>query len=156
VRAHRVEARAPLSRYFFTAAVRTYSPPLHVHLTSSLSMLPNNAMSSPRLPTPHEFAVLRVLRADAEHLSRTAARLAATYLPTIELPATWRAVLTRALDERAGDLSCPPLDELQAEYGRPGAWLPAAYHGDATDARFWLVGLQERAVEYLPQSPPSS
>ena len=113
-------------------------------------------MSSPRLPTPHEFAVLRVLRADAEHLSRTAARMAATYLPTIELPATWRSVLTRALDERAGDVSCPPLDELQAEYGRSGAWLPASYHGDATDARFWLVGLQERAAEYLPESPPGA
>ncbi|MDM0057692.1 hypothetical protein [Variovorax fucosicus] len=110
-------------------------------------------MSSPKSPTPHEFAVLRVLRADAERLPRTAARMAATYLPTIQLPTTWRSVLTRALDERAGVTSCPPLDELQAAYGRSGAWLPAAYHGDATDARFWLVGLEERAVEYLPRSP---
>ena len=116
-------------------------------------MLPNNAMSSPRLPTPHEFAVLRVLRADAERLPRPAARMAATYLPTIQLPDTWRSVLTRALNEGAGDIICPPLDELQAEYGSSGAWLPAAYHGDATDARFWLVGLEERAAEYLPPSP---
>lgn len=110
-------------------------------------------MSSPRLPTPHEFAVLRVLRADAERLPCQAARIAATYLPTVQMPDTWRPVLTRALDDRAGDTSCPPLDELQAEYGRSGAWLPAAYHGDATDARFWLVGLEERAAGYLPESP---
>jgi hypothetical protein len=112
-------------------------------------------MSSPRPPTPHEFAVLRVLRAEAERLPHTAARMAATYLPTIELPATWRPVLARALNERAGDATCPPLDELQAEYGRLGAWLPAAYHGDATDARFWLVGLQDHAAEYLPRPTPT-
>ena len=111
-------------------------------------------MSSPRLPTLHEFAVMRVLRAEAEHLPREAARIAATYLPAVELPAEWRPVLARALEERAGDATCPPLDELQAEYGRLGAWLPAAYHGDAADARFWLVGLQEHAVEYLPRAAP--
>ncbi len=110
-------------------------------------------MSSPRPPTLHEFAVLRVLRAEAEHLPRAAARMAATYLPTLELPSAWRPMLARALEERAGDLTCPPLDELHAEYGRLGAWLPAAYHGDATDARYWLVGLQEHAAEYLPRSP---
>lgn len=108
-------------------------------------------MNSPRPPTPHEFAVLRVLRADAERLPRTAARMAATYLPSIQLPDAWRSVLARALNERAGDATCPPLDELQAEYGGLGAWLPASYHGDATDARFWLVGLDERAAEYLPR-----
>lgn len=80
--------------------------------------------------------------------------MAATYLPTIPLPAAWRPVLARALDERAGDALCPTLDELQAEYGRSGAWLPSAYHGDATDARFWLVGLQERAAQYLPPPTP--
>jgi len=107
-------------------------------------------MNAPRPPTLHEFAVLRVLRADAEHLTRMAARIAATYLPTIELPASWRLVLAQALDKQAGDARCAPLDELQAEYGRLGAWLPASYHGDATDARFWLVGLDERAAEYRP------
>ena len=112
-------------------------------------------MNSPRSPTPHEFAVLRVLRAEAEHLPRMAARIAATYLPTIELPTTWRQVLARALDERAGEVTCPPIDELHAEYGRLGAWLPPAYHGDATDARFWLVGVQGHAAEYLPRSPPA-
>lgn len=122
----------------------------------NLSILPNNAMSSPRPPTPHEFGVLRVLRAVAERRSREAARIAATYLPAMELPDAWRSVLTRALDERAGEISCPPLDELQAEYGRSGAWLPASYHGDATDARFWLVGLEQRAAESLPESPPGS
>ena len=110
-------------------------------------------MSSPKPPTPHEFAVLRVLRADAERLPRTAAKIAATYLPAVSLPDNWRSVLTRALNERAGETLCPPLDELQAEYGRSGAWLPAAYHGDATDARFWLVGLEAQAVEYLPRPP---
>jgi len=76
-----------------------------------------------RSPTMHEFAVLRVLRADAEHLPRKAARIAATYLPTMELPASWRLVLARALDKQAGDATCPPLDELQAEYGRNGSPL---------------------------------
>jgi hypothetical protein len=42
-------------------------------------------MNAPRPPTLHEFAVLRVLRADAERLPRKAARMAATYLPTVEL-----------------------------------------------------------------------
>jgi len=110
-------------------------------------------MSSPKPPTLHEFAVLRVLRADAERLPHAAAKIAATYLPTMALPDNWRPVLTRALNERAGETLCPPLDELQAEYGRFGAWLPAAYHGDATDARFWLVGLEAQAVKYLPRPP---
>jgi hypothetical protein len=118
-------------------------PDLHVYKQ-------NSDMNAPRPPTLHEFAVLRVLRADAEHLTRMAARIAATYLPTIELPASWRLVLAQALDKQAGDARCAPLDELQAEYGRLGAWLPASYHGDATDARFWLVGLDERAAEYRP------
>lgn len=77
--------------------------------------------------------------------------MAATYLPTIQVPDSWRPVLARALDEQAGNATCPPLDELHAEYGRLGAWLPASYHGDAMDARFWLVGLDERAAEYLPR-----
>ena len=110
-------------------------------------------MSSPRPPTLHEFAVLRVLRAEAEHLPQMAARMAATYLPTIELPSSWRPMLARALEERAADVTCPALDELQAEYGRLNAWLPAAYHGDAADARYWLVGLHEHAAEYLPRPP---
>ena len=102
----------------------------------------------------HEFAVLRVLRADAEHLPRAAARMAALYLAIIPMPDNWLSMLTRALDQRAGDTPlCPPLDELVAEFGRPGAWLPSAYHGDATDMRFWLVGLQEHAAEYLPPPP---
>jgi hypothetical protein len=37
-RTHRVEARAPLSRYFFTAPVRTYAPPLP-RSTSNFSTL---------------------------------------------------------------------------------------------------------------------
>ena len=118
--------------------------------------MPHQPMSSPRPPTPHEFAVLRVLRAQAEHLPRMAARIAAAYLPAVELPTAWRPMLARALEERAGELTCPPLDELQAEYGRLGAWLPAAYHGDATDARFWLVGLQDHAAEYLPRPPAAA
>jgi hypothetical protein len=91
------------------------------------------------------------VRADAERLPHTAARMAATYLPTIQMPDAWRSVLARALNERTGDATCPRLDELQMEYGRLGAWLPASYHGDATDARFWLVGLEERAAECLPR-----
>ncbi|WP_093159466.1 hypothetical protein [Variovorax sp. YR216] len=107
-----------------------------------------------RPPTMHEFAVLRVLRAEAERLPHAAAAMAAAYLPTIPLPDdNWRSVLGRALGERAGDVPCPPLDELVAGYGRPGAWLPAAYHGDATDARYWLVGLLERTAEYLSPAP---
>ena len=113
-------------------------------------------MTSTRPPTLHEFAVLRVLRSDAERLSAKAARLAATYLPAIDLPPSWRPVLARALELRAGEAACPPLDELQAEYGRLGAWLPPSYHGDATDARFWLVGLDERAAEYRPRPSPTS
>jgi hypothetical protein len=98
----------------------------------------------------HEFAVLRVLRADAERLPRMAAAIALVYLPTIQLPeGNWRSVLARALDDRAGDVARAQLDDLVAEYGRPGAWLPAAYHGDATDARYWIVGLLEHAAEYL-------
>lgn len=111
-------------------------------------------MSLTRPPTMHEFAVLRVLRAEAERLPRFAAAMALAYLPTFLLPDdNWRSVLGRALSERAGDVPCPPLDELVTEYGRPGAWLPAAYHGDATDARYWLVGLLEHAAEYLPPPP---
>lgn len=114
-------------------------------------------MISTRPPTMHEFAVLRVLRADAERLSRVAAGMAAAYLPTISLPDdNWRSVLTRALNDRAGDVPRQPFDDLVAEYGRPGAWLPAAYHGDATDARYWLVGLLEHAAEYLPRAPTTS
>lgn len=96
-------------------------------------------------------ARLRTARASCrcERLPRTAARMAAPHLPAIQLPNTWRSVLTRALYERADDASCPPLDELEAEYGRSGACLPAAYHDDAADARFWLVGLKERAAKYL-------
>ena|SRR5215469_660798 len=108
-----------------------------------------------RPPTMHEFAVLRVLRAEAERLPRFAAAMAMAYLPTIPLPDdNWRSVLGRTLNERAGDVPCPPLDELVTAYGKPGAWLPAAYHGDATDARYWLVGLLEHATEYL--SPPNT
>jgi hypothetical protein len=105
----------------------------------------------------HEFAVLRVLRADAERLPRVAAAIALAYLPTIPLPDdNWRFVLARTLDERAGDVPRTQLDDLVAEYGRLGAWLPGAYHGDATDARYWLVGLLEHAAEYvtLPSTVP--
>jgi hypothetical protein len=126
-------------------------------VTSNVSNIPIAAsaiMSLTRPPSMHEFAVLRVLRADAEHLPRAAAAMAAAYLPTLPLPDdNWRSVLTRALKERAGDAPCPPLGDLVAEYGRPGAWLPAAYHGDATDARYWLVGLLEHAIEFLPRPP---
>jgi hypothetical protein len=61
----------------------------------------------------------------------------------------------RALIERAGDVQCPPIDELHATYGRPaGSQAPAAYHGDASDMRYWLEGLRDHADEYLP--PPST
>jgi hypothetical protein len=107
----------------------------------------------PNPPTPHEFAVLRVLRADAERLPRVAARMAGLYLAQMDLPERWHHELMRSLAQRADGVECVPVDVLVATLGRPGAWLPSAYQGDATDARYWLEGLRERAAEYVHPRP---
>ena len=107
----------------------------------------------PNPPTLHEFAVLRVLRADAERLPRLAARMAGLYLAEIDMPERWQDELTRALARRADDVGCAPVGDLLSSLGRPGAWLPSAYQGDATDARYWLEGLRERAAEFVLPRP---
>ena len=113
-------------------------------------------MNSPKPPTLHEFALLHVLRAEAERLPRLAAKIAVTYMSDIELPFTWRPVLKRTLNDRAADEECPPLHVLQAECGEWNDGPPAADHRDATDARRWLMGLQAHAAAYLPTAAPAS
>ena len=97
---------------------------------------------------------LNALRADVQTLSPIAARTCCMYLPAITLPDTSMSALLRDLDTRADSAPWPDFDSLVAEIGRPGHWRPAAFQGDAMDARLWLAGVQALAVQHAPKPPP--
>lgn len=94
---------------------------------------------------------LASLRADALRLPPGAAVIAMIYVGLhLELPDVWRSALLRTLYQVAGDTPRMHARTLMDTIGKPGAWLPAAYHGDASEARLWLAAVEAMAAAYAP------
>lgn len=70
----------------------------------------------------------------------------------LALPDVWRSALLRTLHDVAGD--APRMHEatLSVTLGVPGAWLAAAYQGDALDARVWLAAVEALAAAHAPMT----
>ena len=103
----------------------------------------------------HQLVSLRVLRAEAEKLTPTAARIAAAYIPLLNIGDLWQSALTLTLNRRSAFVGPTPLPDLQATFGQPGAWTRAAHlHDDASRVRLFIAGLQAIAADYT--APPST
>lgn len=113
-------------------------------------------MTTPHTPPPPtDHTALRVLRADLQTLSPTAARWACIYLAALTLTDWWASALLRDAHARAGTEPWPEFETLVAELGRPGHWQPVAFIvGDAMDLRLWLAAVQALATAHAPSPPP--